>query len=71
MMIFNRIIHSDFFEHGTSGNYVGEYKSFLIKRRPKYETIYDETNGEIDIHYSEKGHKDFSNDVINVIKQKF
>lgn len=67
----NLIIHSDFFEHGTSGNYVEEYKSFLIKRKPRYETIYDETNGEMDIHYSEKGHKDFSKDVINIIKQKF
>ena len=66
----NIILHSDFFDHGMTDNYIDEYKSLLINRRNKYETIYDETKGELDIHYSEKGHKDFANDVINVIKTK-
>ena len=66
----NLILHSDFFDHGNSDNYIDEYKSFLINRKDKYETIYDETKGEEDIHYSEKGHVDFANDIINYIKLK-
>jgi hypothetical protein len=69
---FNKclILHSDFFDHGVSDEYVNEYKNFLIKRKDKYETIYDETKGERDIHYSEKGHKNFANDVIKLILSK-
>lgn len=66
----NLIIHADFFNHGNKDLYVDEYLNLLMQRKEKYETIYDETNGEYDIHYSERGHNDFALDVINEIKSK-
>lgn len=66
----NLIIHADFFNHGNKDIYVEEYMNLLMCRKEKYETIYDETNGEYDIHYSERGHNDFALDVINEIKNK-
>lgn len=66
----NIILHFDFFPHGNIDEYVTEYLSLLSPRKTKYETICDETKGELDIHYSERGHLNFADDVTKLLLQQ-
>jgi hypothetical protein len=59
----NIVLHYDFFPHGNVDEYVTEYLNLLTPRRMKYETISEDTKGELDGHYSERGHLDFANDI--------
>jgi hypothetical protein len=67
----NIILHSDFFPHGNIDDYVKEYLNFLIPRKEKYQTIFDDAGGEYDIHYSENGHLDFAKDVMEQIQKRY
>jgi len=66
----NTILHFDFFPHGNMDEYVEEYLSLLHPRKKTYETISQDTKGELDIHYSEKGHLDFANDISSILLQQ-
>lgn len=66
----NIVLHFDFFSHGNIDKYVQEYLDLLTPRRVKYETISEETKEGMDIHYSEKGHIDFTNDISQILSQQ-
>jgi hypothetical protein len=60
------IIHTDFFDHGNSDEYVTEYKNLLtIKENP--ERIYEDIKSGFDHHLSENGHKKFTEELIKYI----
>ena len=66
----NVVLHFDFFPHGNIDEYVTEYLNLLTPRRTKYETISEDTKEGMDIHYSEKGHLDFANDITHRLSQQ-
>jgi hypothetical protein len=66
----NVVLHYDFFPHGNVDEYVEEYFKLLSPRKLKYETICEDMGEGNDIHYSEKGHLDFSNDVSKLLMQR-
>ena len=63
----NIILHFDFFPHGNMDEYVEEYLSLLSPRKIKYETISEDMGTGSDIHYSEKGHNEFANDITELL----
>lgn len=65
----NIVLHFDFFPHGVMDEYVKEYLNLLSPRKLKYETISEDMSNSDDIHYSERGHLNFSNDVTELLKR--
>jgi hypothetical protein len=66
----NVVLHFDFFPHGNIDEYVTEYLNLLTPRGMEYETISEDTKEGMDIHYSEKGHLNFANDIIYRLSQQ-
>ena len=66
----NIVLHFDFFPHGNVDEYVNEYLNLLTPRGTKYETISEDTKEGVDIHYSESGHLNFANDIVNRLSKQ-
>ena len=67
----NIIIHNSFSDIGESlDENINDYMNLLFPRRQKYETIKEETKDDsFNGHYSEKGHQDLAEDIINYINK--